>query len=57
MCFLCLKLLKKEGETKKCLKVKCLNSDNGGEYDSSQFKEFCLENEIRMIKTVPGTPE
>ena len=34
-----------------------MKSDNGGEYDSNQFKEFCSENGIRMIKTVPGTPE
>ena len=34
-----------------------MKSDNGGEYDNSQFKEFCSENGIRMIKTVPGTPE
>ena len=48
---------KKEVETQTCLKIKCLKSDNGGEYDSSQFKEFCSENEIKMIKTIPGTPE
>ena len=48
---------KQEGETQAGLKIKCLKSDNGGEYDSNQFKEFCSENGIRMIKTVPGTPE
>jgi len=48
---------KKEVETQTSLKIKCLKSDNGEEYDNSQFKEFCSENEIRMIKTVPGTPE
>jgi len=39
------------------LKVKSLKSDNGGEYDSQEFKDFCLEHEIRMIKTIPGIPE
>jgi len=48
---------KKEVQTQTGLKIKCLKSDNGGEYDSSQFKEFCSENGIRMIKTVPGTTE
>jgi len=48
---------KKEVETQTCLKIKSLKSDNGGEYDSSQFKEFCSKNGIRMIKTVPRTPE
>jgi len=48
---------KKEVETQTTLKVKCLKSDNGGEYDNSQFKEFCSENEIIMTKTDPGTLE
>jgi len=33
-----------------------LKLDNGGEYDSSQFKEFCSQNEIKMIKTIQRTP-
>jgi len=57
MCFLCLKGWKRDVKTQTGLKVKCLKSDNDGEYDSSQFKEFCSENEIRMIKTVLGIPE
>jgi hypothetical protein len=48
---------KTEVETQTGLKIKSLKSDNGGEYDSQEFKEFCLENGIRMIKTIPGTPE
>ena len=48
---------KKEIETQIGLKVKCLKSDNGGEYDSSNFKEFCSKNEIKIIKTVLGTLE
>jgi len=39
------------------LKVKSLKSDNGGEYDSREFKDFCSEHGIRMIKTIPGTPK
>ena len=52
-----MKRWKKEVETQTSLKIKCLKSDNGGEYDTSQFKEFFSKNKIKMIKTVPGTPE
>ena len=54
--FFVFKRWKKEAETQTCLKIKCLKSDNGGEHDSSQFKELCSENGIRMIKTVLGIP-
>ena len=57
MCFSVFKRWKQEVETQTGLKIKCLKPDNGGEYDNSQFKEFCSENGIRMIKTVLGTPE
>nr|GEV07156.1 hypothetical protein [Tanacetum cinerariifolium] len=36
-------------------KVKCLKFDNGGEYSSREFIEYCGENGIRMLKTVPKT--
>ena len=48
---------KTEVENQTGLKVKSLKSDNGGEYNSQEFKDFCSENGIRMIKTIPGTPE
>ena len=54
MCILCWKT---EVENQTGLKVKSLKSDNGGEYDSQEFKDFCSEHGIRMIKTIPGTPE
>ncbi|KAJ9555041.1 hypothetical protein OSB04_009655 [Centaurea solstitialis] len=38
-------------------KVKCLKSDNSGEYISTEFTNYCAEHGIRMIKTVPGTPQ
>ncbi|VFQ86160.1 unnamed protein product, partial [Cuscuta campestris] len=38
-------------------KVKCLKSDNGGEYISTEFMDYCAERGIRMIKTVPRTPQ
>lgn len=36
------------------MKVKCLRSDNGGEYDKSEFKAFCAAEGIRLMRTVPG---
>ncbi|GJZ48762.1 putative RNA-directed DNA polymerase [Tanacetum coccineum] len=36
---------------------KCLKSDNGGEYSSREFIEYCVENGIWMLKTVPETPQ
>ena len=42
-------------ETKTCLKVKCLKSDNGGEYIDEGFSKYCVAQEIRMEKTIPRT--
>ncbi|KAJ0494593.1 putative RNA-directed DNA polymerase [Helianthus annuus] len=44
-----------ENETN--LKVKALKSDNGGEYVSQEFVDYCAEHGIRMINTVPSTPQ
>ena len=43
-------------ETETCLKVKCLRSNNGEEYIDGGFSEYCAAQEIRMEKTIPGTP-
>ncbi|KAH9291072.1 hypothetical protein KI387_044643, partial [Taxus chinensis] len=39
------------------LKLKCLRSDNGGEYCSNEFNDYCSKNGIRRQKTVPGNPQ
>jgi transposase InsO family protein len=44
-----------ERETNK--KLKCLRSDNGGEYTSKEFKAYCAKYRIRLEKTVLGTPQ
>lgn len=44
-------------ETETDLKLKCLRSDNGGEYIDGGLKEFCASQGIRMEKTIPGTPQ
>ena len=37
--------------------LKRLRTNNGREYISKEFKEYCLKNGIRHKKTVPGTPQ
>ena len=37
-------------------KVKCLKSDNGGEYYSKDFDNYFSFNRIRSIKVIPITP-
>ena len=44
-----------ENETGKILK--CLKSDNGGEYCSKEFDSHCSHNGIHREKTVLGTPQ
>ena len=43
-----------ENETGK--RLKCLRSDNGGEYCRKEFDRYYSESGIRREKTVPGTP-
>ena len=38
------------------LKVKSLQSNNGGEYVNADFQRYCDENDIKMRRTVPRTP-
>ncbi|KAH9136198.1 hypothetical protein AeRB84_018561 [Aphanomyces euteiches] len=62
--------LKQKSDTLQCFKdfnaycntqfgqtVKCLRSDNGGEYISTSFAAYLHDNRIRHEKTVPHTPE
>uniref|UniRef100_A0A7N2LFB2 Integrase catalytic domain-containing protein n=1 Tax=Quercus lobata TaxID=97700 RepID=A0A7N2LFB2_QUELO len=37
--------------------VKCLRSDNGGEYIDGGFNEYCAAQGIRTEKTIPRTPQ
>ena len=43
-------------ETETNLKVKCLRSNNGGEYIDGGFNEYCVIHGIMMEKTIPETP-
>ena len=44
-----------ENQTGKTIRV--LRTDNGGEYFSNEFMEFCLEEGIKKEHTVPHTPQ
>ena len=44
-----------ENETRK--KLKCLKSNNGGEYCNKNLDIHCSYNGIHKEKTVPGTPQ
>lgn len=38
-------------------KIKCLLTDNGGEFFSLEFDQFCVDHGIRQIKIVSYTPQ
>ena len=38
-------------------KIRALRSDNGGEYTSKEFDEYCRHEGIQRQLTVPYTPE
>jgi len=44
-----------ENHTEK--KIKVLRTDNGGEFCSKEFEEFCKKCGIARQKTTPYTPE
>ena len=52
--FATFKKWKSEVENQSGLKVKCLRSNNGGEYDKSEFKAFCASEGIRLMRIVPS---
>ena len=37
-------------------RLKCIKSDNEGEYCSKEFDEYCLEHGIHRENAIPGTP-
>ena len=44
-----------ENETN--LKIKCLRSDNGGEFTSKEFNNFCEYHGIKRQFSAPRTPQ
>lgn len=51
------KEFKLQTETETGLKIKCLRSDNGLEYTSTEFNNFCSQEGIRRQLTVPYSPQ
>ena len=44
-------------EREKRKPLKCFRNDNGGEYTSNEFKNYCSKKGIRHEKIVPSTPQ
>ena len=44
-------------ENEICLKLKCLRSNNCGEYCNDEFEKYCAMNGIKRQKTVPRNPQ
>eukprot|EP00794_Sanderia_malayensis_P016556 gene16556-biopygen13988 len=38
-------------------RIKVIRTDNGGEYVSNEFKQFCIERGIKREVTIPMTPQ
>ena len=44
-------------EKESAKQVKALRSDNGGEYISGEFKDFCIREEIQIELIAPHNPQ
>ena len=51
------KVFKAFVENQTNLKIKMLRSDNGGEYSSNEFNDFCAKYGIKRQFTIPYTPQ
>ena len=51
------KSFKSMAEKQKCLFVKCLRTDRGGEFISNEFNDFCKHNGIKRQMTTAYTPQ
>jgi hypothetical protein len=51
------KIYKEMVETKTDLKIKCLRSNNGGEFTSKEFMDFCSEHGIKRQFSAARTPQ
>jgi hypothetical protein len=55
--FKCFRIFKEMVENETNLKIKCLRSDNGGEFTSKVFMEFCEERGIKRKLIAIRTPQ
>ena len=51
------KIFKAMVENETHVKIKCLRSDNGGEFTSSDFNEFCETHGIKRQFSAAKTPQ
>jgi hypothetical protein len=51
------KIFKALTENQTCNRLKAVRSNRGGEFMSSDFKEFCDKHGIKREYTIPGTPQ
>ena len=52
----CIQEMESNGGDWDGMRVKKLQSDNGGEYEDSEFKKFYYKTRIELEKTILGTP-
>ena len=55
--FNCFQVFKELSKIEIDMKIKCLRSDNGGEFVSNEFNNYCDENGIKMHFFVTETPQ
>ena len=55
--FECFKIFKEQVENETELKIKCLRSDNGGEFTSKEFNHYCEEHGIKRPFSATRTPQ
>ena len=55
--FECFKIYKELVENETDFKIKCLRSDNGGEFTSKFFQQYCDENGIKRQFSIARTPQ
>jgi transposase InsO family protein len=55
-CFKCFRVFKELVENKTVLKIKFLRLDNGGEFTSNVFRDFCEEHGIKRQFSTARTP-
>jgi hypothetical protein len=55
--FSCFQVFKELTENEIDMKIKCLRSDNGGEFVSNEFNNYCDENGIKIHFSITETPQ
>lgn len=55
--FKCFKIFKELFKNETDLKIKCLRSDNGGEFTSKSFRQYYDENGIKRKFSTARTPQ